>query len=72
MVGTPTVLYAFKADDLTNIYNTGTCFINHVQVDQPGKATTFSVPTIANGQVYIGTQTDFDIYGPATRTFMAQ
>lgn len=71
-MGAP-VLYAFKADDLSKLYDTGQCHLNHVQVDQPGAATTFSVPTIANGQVYIGTSTDFDIYGPVTtRTCMAQ
>jgi hypothetical protein len=66
------VLYAFKADTLAELYDTGQCFLNHIQVDQPGVATTFSVPTIANGRAYIGTQTDFDIYGPLTRTCAAQ
>ncbi len=66
------VFYAFKADSLAELYDTGQCFINHVQVDQPGVPTVFSVPTIANGYVYIGTQTDFDIYGPVTRTCAAQ
>jgi hypothetical protein len=32
--------------------------------DLPGASVKFSVPTIANGKVYIGTQTDVDIYGP--------
>jgi hypothetical protein len=34
-----------------------------VRRDAPGSPTGFSVPTVANGNVYIGTQTDFDIYG---------
>ena len=66
------VLYAFKSDDLSQLYNSGQCYINHVQVDQPGTSTHFSVPTIANGYVYIGTSTDFDTYGPVTRTCMSQ
>jgi hypothetical protein len=69
---TPAVLYAFRTDTLAELYDTGQCFINHIQVDQPGLPTTFAVPTIANGRVYIGTQTDFDIYGPLTRTCAAQ
>jgi hypothetical protein len=24
----------------------------------------FSVPTIANGEVFLGTQTELDVYGP--------
>jgi len=31
--------------------------------DLPGPGTKFSLPTIANGKVYIATQTDFDAYG---------
>jgi hypothetical protein len=60
---TPAILYAFRADTLAELYDTNQCFINHVQKDQPGLPTTFAVPTIANGQVYIGTKTDLDIYG---------
>ena len=29
----------------------------------PGTTVKFSVSTIANGEVYIGTQTDVDVYG---------
>jgi hypothetical protein len=53
------VLYAFKATDLTELYDSGQC-----AGDAPGAPTKFSGPTIANGYVYIGTETDFDIYGP--------
>jgi hypothetical protein len=57
------VLYAFKATDLSELYDSSQC-----AGDAPGAPTKFSVPTIANGYVYIGTETDFDIYGPLTRS----
>jgi len=57
-------LYAFDATNLqTELYDSNKCIIGAVPVDRPGNPTRFSVPTIANGYVYIGTETDFDIYG---------
>ncbi len=67
--GNPAVLYALTADTLDQIYATNTCKNSQgVLVDQPGPATKFSLPTVANGHVYIGTQTDFDVYGLLSRT----
>jgi hypothetical protein len=54
----PAVLYAYQAGTLTALWNstisTG---------DGAGEAIKFSVPTIANGKVYVGTQTEIDVYG---------
>jgi hypothetical protein len=66
----PPILFAFDAISLTELYNTEMCNPNNgpPYPDQPGTPTKFSVPTVANGYVYIATQTDFDIYGPLTRS----
>jgi hypothetical protein len=72
---TPGVLYAFSADTLTELYDSNRCSIGGVLRDQPGAATSFSVPTVANGRVYVGTmggstgtQGSFHIYGGLSRT----
>jgi hypothetical protein len=72
---TPGVLYAFSTDTLAELYDSNQCRIGGVQQDQPGAGTSFSVPTIANGRVYIGTmggstggQGGFHMYGPLSRT----
>jgi hypothetical protein len=67
LAGSPPVLYAFDATNLSNtLYNTHKRNPNGSYPDQPGTPTKFSVPTVANGYVYIATRTDFDIYGRVT------
>ncbi len=61
----PPLLLAYNA---TNI---GTLLYSSAQNagrDTPGLETKFVLPLIANGRVYIGTQTDVDAYGLITQT----
>jgi hypothetical protein len=53
----PAVLRAYDPNNLSNeIYNSAI-------IPSRGLAVKFTVPTVANGKVYVGTQTQVDVYG---------
>jgi hypothetical protein len=58
--GQAAILYAFDAKDLTHELYDST---QSGSRDQAGVGVKYTVPTIANGKVYIGTQTEVDVYG---------
>jgi hypothetical protein len=54
------VLHAYDATDLSSeLYNSGT----QAARDAVGPTAQYSVPVVANGRVYIGTQTGVNVYG---------
>jgi len=52
------ILRAFDATNLTELYDS-----NQFSADHPGLAVKFTVPTVANGSVYVGTGTQLAVFG---------
>jgi hypothetical protein len=55
----PAILNAYNATNLANQLFSSSA----TGTGAAGLATKFSVPTVANGKVYVGTQTQFDVFG---------
>jgi hypothetical protein len=61
----PVVLLAYNAANVADLLYSST---QNAPRDTAGLETKFEVPLVANGRVYVGTQTEVDAYGPIVAT----